>query len=235
MILMLFATLMAASLSAQLETDQGIDVSTSPFSGEESSIKDLVDDTNLKVRSLLKGRPSVTGVPTYINGITMGSGAAITFGDATTQNTAPAAEYVPKSSATYGSVSGTTSDTAFAGCNIVGSTLTITVLADSSIEASFSGSVTNATLSTNFHMWVLVDGTFPYPYTSALTGSAMTGGRPNADYGETVNASFATETGLLSAGSHSLCLAWSSDTTPHATGTWSFVGGNRFRIKEIQH
>ena len=95
-LLALAASLVFCQLNGDKKQDQQPQQSQTPSGPQVSSnkvqpINDIYYGTQQKdILSLLKGRPTITGLPTYQNGIKCSntSGNCLTFPDATTQNTA---------------------------------------------------------------------------------------------------------------------------------------------------
>lgn len=121
----------------------------------------LEDDLKLQnvrkdVREILVGRPTVTGLPTFKNGIK--------FGDGTTQTTAAttAANYV----STFGFITGGSAGTGLDIC-VTGSTRTATV-ARSFVDVIFSGSGRGS--ASSIGAGILVNGAYPAGGFDADTG-----------------------------------------------------------------
>lgn len=173
------------------------------------------------VREILVGRPTITGLPTFNNGIK--------FGDGTTQTTAASAASVVLATFTVNWANASGTNTSFSGC-MPGSTITISGVTASSVAINASAVIDNGSAAANFvHLTVLQDGAF-LPGKSS-TKAIVAFAQPATAY--PVVASIAGYiSGGLTAGSHSWCLGvWTS------AGTWEYQGasyGSSFSVMEIE-
>jgi len=185
---MIYALCLLASLSfAQSSTD----TTTSPIDAIRLS------NINKGIRELQSGRPQITGIPKYINGLSVGS-AGITWADGTTSTTSTGGwDSVHQSSYTSNMAETTMAD---AGVCAVGSTVTYSC-PGSNVRISFSGSVGNDSDNNISGVMFMVDGAFPSPY-GATSGVIVTEVRTHI---YAYSASFGVVLPIAS-GQHSYCL-----------------------------
>ena len=164
------------------------------------NVIDQMEFQNLSkaVRELQSGRPTITGVPYFINGTTVGT-PGVTFGDGTTQTTAASAAAVLVSTCTRLLINQGTTSTAWVA--VTGSTVTATFGAKR-LLVIFSGQVGNSVGGNHGMVTVTMDGAYLNPIYTASFGCAS---HRNSSGGENV-APFtcAILTDVVSAGSHSV-------------------------------
>ena len=156
-LLALAASLVFCQLNGDKKQDQQPQQSQTPSGPQVSSnkvqpINDIYYGTQQKdILSLLKGRPTITGLPTYQNGIKCSntSGNCLTFPDATTQNTAAVA-----------AVAGTSSNTFVLANYSSGTIQTFAVVfnATTTYQWIYDISITSGTNSTNATVVCTVNG-----------------------------------------------------------------------------
>ena len=165
------------------------------------------DDLDISVRELRSGRVTITGLPTFLSGIK--------FADGTVQTSSPTVTVKPVYSSTQSYAGNQTiSSTASPGTSISGSTMTLTVAANSVVEYCF-----NATFDDNSATTVKFD--FYLDGTKTGTGTNSSFSLPHASNGTLVTAAACFVTNSLSSGSHNLWLQ-----------AWSVGGSGAFEIQK---
>ena len=193
--------------------------STGTYSNDSFEEEFKIQNLGKGLRELESGRPTITGLPTFKNGVK--------FNDSTTQTTAYNAAVSSCTATPFSPTSGTG-----AGFQVAVATLTITTTGGR-VRMYFSGSVTGSASQTICGFNVIQDGAFISPWTAALgmtRGYTGTGGA-----GLVMVSGFSTVTPTApSAASHTYGLQMNAD----GTNTCSIVGGtlatvSQFCVEEI--
>ena len=200
---MILALLLLASLA------QAQEISTAPAATMTYDVE--IQNIGKAVRELQGGRPQITGIPTFRNGVVFenAAGSALTFRDNTTQNTAPVSTADVSSFTRVPATVITNSN--FSVCVV---TVTLTVAAVP-LEFWVAGAALNASVQGS--AWtVLVDGAY-YPGNSSPAMWA----HENANGGYCQKASGTFTIKALTAGSHDFCLAMAVQSA----GNFNFANG----------
>lgn len=167
--------------------------STTTALGLEDDLK--LQNVRKDVREILVGRPTVTGLPTFKNGIK--------FGDGTTQTTA--ASDVGNSTATYVAPDSTSAATANPNVCIPGSTATVTCNTSCRLMAHYQ--TTHQAGSTSVYANLLFDGAFaPWIATGSNSAPCSTWDNGSSNAGMTCSLLGPA----MAAGVHTVCAAVST-------------------------
>lgn len=167
---------------------------------------------------------TLSGASTSINGVsyswTNTQGASSTFlqnDGSGNLSWASAGGGTAISSTTVITATDSGSNSAYAGCNVAGSTVTLTGVASNAVVlVSVSGGIMESGSPTNAgQFWILIDGSIPSPYSSTV-GQALLNSN-----GFFIDVNFTYITPPLSSGTHTFCLG-----TYNTSNSWSYPTSN---------